>query len=165
MNLAFGVADMPQSCTILCPSDDSQRVVALVREFVGERGRVGVTGRGAAWSSITVGTAGASLVLTRLVRGRPGDRFSQLVLGAHNYFNRVKTRRRAIRADLLRRVGGVALAVGVVAEPGFVEAAGHYDCIYGLAGALDAVIWTGSGALNPRGELLLDGAGNSEVTG
>jgi hypothetical protein len=155
---------MPENCTILCPADDSPRVAGLVRGLVGDRGSVRVSGREAAWSSIAVEADGTSLVLSRLVRVRPGDRFSQLVLGTHNYFSRVRTRHKAVQADVLRRVGGMVLGVGVVAEPGFAEAAGHYDCLYGLAAALEAVIWTGDRVLNAEGRLLLDRAGNSEIT-
>jgi hypothetical protein len=57
----------------------------------------------------------------------------------------------------------MALAIGVVAEPELSEKAGHYDCIFGIAAALDAIIWTGSGVINADGKMILDGAGNTEV--
>ena len=124
-----------------------------------------VAGKNASWSSIAIEAPGTSLVLNRLVRVRPGDRFSSLVLGVHNYFNQVKTKRKAIKADVLRRVERMALAIGVVAKPEFVELAGHYDCIFRLAKAFDAIIWTGSGVINADGDLLLDGEGNTELGG
>jgi hypothetical protein len=163
--LSYGVRlqNMPQHCTILCPTDDAKRVVDLLRDAVGERGTVCVVGQPIMWSSITVVSSAASLVLNRLVRVRPGDEFSKLVLSMHNYFRRVTTSHAAIQADVLQRITGMGLVIGVVAEPEFVDSAGHYDCIFGLAEALGALVWTGSGVLNAQGELLLDGDGNSEV--
>jgi hypothetical protein len=75
----------------------------------------------------------------------------------------VKTPARAIKKDVLARVLNMALAIGVVADPVFVEEARHYDCIFGIAGALNAIIWTGNGVINAEGKLLLDGDGNCEV--
>lgn len=79
------------------------------------------------------------------------------------YFDSVITERRDIKTDVQRRIEEHALAVGVVAEPEFVEEAGHYDYIFGLATALDAIIWNGNGALNAEGQLLLDGEGTANA--
>jgi hypothetical protein len=57
----------------------------------------------------------------------------------------------------------MTLAIGVVAEPEFVEEARHYDFIFGIASALNAIIWTGSGVIDAQGKLLLDAEGNCEV--
>jgi hypothetical protein len=101
--------------------------------------------------------------MNRQIRREPGDAFSKMVLGMHNYFRCVKTTAEAKQRDILNRVANMALAIGVVAEPEFVEEARHYDCIFGIADALNAIIWTGSGAINAEGKLLLDGDGNCEV--
>jgi hypothetical protein len=156
---------MPDYCTILCAADEPQRVVALVRELVGRRGNVSVRGKVANWSSITVRGAGASLVLNRRVFRKQADEFSKMRNCMWVYFESVKTKRKKIKADVLRRVEEHALAVGVVAEPEFVEEAGHNDFIFGLAAALGAIIWDGSGVLNAEGQLLLDSEGNCEVAG
>jgi hypothetical protein len=86
-----------------------------------------------------------------------------MVLGMLNYFDHVKTSAKAIKKDVLNRVTKMALAIGVVAEPVFVEEDRHYDCIFGIAAALNAIVWTGSGVINAEGKMLLDGEGSCEV--
>jgi hypothetical protein len=154
---------MPQNCTILCPTDEPQRVLALLRDLIQDDADVRVTGNESNWSKIEVKTRAASLTLNRQIRVKPGDSFSRMVLGMLNYFNHVKTSANAIKKDVIDRVENVALAVGVVAEPVFVEESRHYDCIFAIAAALNAIIWTGSGVINAEGKMLLDGEGNCEV--
>lgn len=103
------------------------------------------------------------MTLNRKVRLKPGDSFSKMVLGLHNYFRQVNTSAEAIKREVLDRVSGMELAIGVVAEPEFVEEAGHFDYIFGIAAAVDGIIWNGEGVLNADGQLLLDGEGNCEV--
>src|SRR5262245_12571957 len=122
---------MSENSTILSPTDEPQRIIGLVREFVGDRGRVTVSGNLGDWSSLTVRGSGASLVLSRRVFREPGDEFSKMRLGMWVYFERVQAEHEAIKADVLRRVEEFALAIGVVAEPKLVEEAGHYDCLFG----------------------------------
>lgn len=156
---------MPQNCTILCPDDQPARVVELVGELMEDRGRITLDGEVDDWSSITIEGEGTSMVLNRLIFVSQGDRFSQVQGGMWRYFDEVETVHTSIKSDLLERINGFALAIGVVAEPGLVEEAGHYDCIFGLAGALDAVIWNGNGVIDAQGEMILDGQGESEVAG
>jgi hypothetical protein len=154
---------MPQNCTILCPTDEPQQVVTCLRDLIQDEADIRVTGKESNWSKIEVKTQVASLTLNRQVQVKPGDSFSRMVLGMINYFDHVKTSAEAIKKDVLERVENMALAIGVVAEPVFVEEARHYDCIFGIAAALNAIIWTGSGVINVEGKLLLDGDGNCEV--
>jgi hypothetical protein len=154
---------MPQNCTILLPSDEPDRVAGLVYDLAAGRGRIAVSGDAGAWSAITIRAPQASLTLNRRVFTQPGDEFSKMKLGMWAYFDRVETAHPEVKQEVLRRVEEFALAVGVVAEPEFVEDAGHFDCIFGLAGALGGVIWTGSGVLNQEGKMLFDGDGSSEA--
>jgi hypothetical protein len=154
---------MAQYCTILCPADEPGRVVALVKDLVGDRGVIAVEGDDADWSSIAIAADHASLVLNRRVFERPGDEFARLQSGMWSFFNRVETPHVAIKADVLEKVEGIALAIGVVAEPKFDEEAGHFDCIFGLASELGAIVWNGNGVLDAEGSMILDGEGNSEV--
>lgn len=153
---------MPQNCTILCPTDEPQQVVAFLRDLLDDAD-IRVTGKESNWSKIEVKTPAASLTLNRQVRVKPGDSFSKMVLGMVNYFDQVKTSAKATKKDVIDRVTNMALAIGVVAEPVFVEEARHYDCIFGIAAALNAIVWTGSGVINSEGNMLLDGEGNCEV--
>lgn len=155
---------MPQHCTMLCPVDDPQQIILLVRGLLKDGTELRVQGDELNWLTIELTDAAATLTFNRRIRQHPGDPFSKMVLGMHTFFNRVQTSAEGIKKDVLHRVANMALAVGVVGEPGFVEAAGHYDCIFGVAGALGAVIWTGNGVISADGTLLLDGRGASEVT-
>jgi hypothetical protein len=154
---------MPQNCTILCPSDEPQKVIACLRELMDDGAHLHLTGKESNWSRIDIATPTASLALSRQVEREPGDSFSKMVLGMHNYFYQAKTSAKAVKAEVLDRVANLALAIGVVAEPEFLEEAGHYDCIFGIAAAMDAIIWTGSGVINAEGRMLLDGDGNCKV--
>lgn len=86
-----------------------------------------------------------------------------MVLGMHTYFDGVKTSAKSIKKVILDRVLDMTLAIGVVAEPVFVDEDRHFDCIFGIAAEMDAIIWTGSGVINAEGKMLLDGEGNSDV--
>lgn len=154
---------MPQNCTILCPTDEPQRIVDYLHELLRDDAEIRVTGNRSDWSKLEISTSAASLTLNRQICRTRGDSFSRMILGMHTYFDSVKTSAEAIKKDVLDRVLGVASAIGVVAEPEFVEQARHYDCIFGIAEVFKAIIWTGSGVLNAEGKMLLDGEGNSEV--
>jgi hypothetical protein len=68
-----------------------------------------------------------------------------------------------VKADVLERILDMVLAIGIVAEPKFLESDGHFDCIFQTAEALNAIIWTGSGVIDANGQMILDGQGKSEV--
>lgn len=154
---------MSQNCTILCPTDAPQQVVACLRDLLQGAPEIVVTGKESDWSRIEIKTPGAYLTLNRQVRRKPGDAFSKMVLGMHTYFDGVKTSAKSIKKDILDRVLNIALAIGVVAEPAFVDEDRHYDCIFGIAADMNAIIWTGSGVINADGKMLLDGEGKSDV--
>jgi len=115
------------------------------------------------WASITIKSSAGSLVLNRRVFRERADEFSKMLNGMWVYFDAVKTEHKALKADVLKRIEQHTLAVGVVADPEFVEEAGHYDCIFGLAATLGAIIWNGSDVLNAEGQTILDGEGNSDL--
>jgi hypothetical protein len=154
---------MPQNCTILCSADAPRQVVACLRNLLEGGPELLVTGKESDWSKIEIKTPGTSLTLNRQVRSKPGDSFSKLVLGMHTYFDGVKTSATSIKKDILDRVLNLALAIGVVAEPVFVDEDRHYDCIFGIAADMNAIVWTGSGVIDAKGRMLLDGEGNSDV--
>jgi hypothetical protein len=154
---------MPRNCTILCPSDEPQQILHVLRGLIQVGAEIYVTGKESNWSKIDIRAAAATLTLNRQFRRQPGDSFSKMVLGMHNYFNQVKTSAQAIKKNVLDRVAKMRAAIGVVAKPEFVDETGHYDCIIGIAAAVDAIIWTGRGVINPEGKMILDGEGKTEV--
>lgn len=152
-----------QNCTILCPIDEPKQVIDALRDLVQEDAVIRMTGKDSEWTKIKIKTESASLTLNRLVRDKAGDSFSKMVLGMHNYFRQIKTKAKSTQKDVLSRVENMAMAIGVVAEPEFVAEERHYDYIFGVAAALDAIIWTGNGVINADGKLILDEDGDSEV--
>jgi hypothetical protein len=154
---------MPNYCTILCPTDEPERVLTLVETLIGNRGSIAVEGESQDWSTIAIRAGGFSLVLNRRVFQQTGDEFARMQAGMSAFFEQVETPHAAIKADVLERVDQFVLAIGVVGEPGFDEEAGHYECIFGLAGALDAIVWNGNGVVDAEGNMILDSEGNSEV--
>ncbi len=154
---------MPQNCTILSPTDEPQQIITLIRGLVSGKDRLTVDGKERNWSSLTINSVGASLVLNRSVFRRNGDAFAKLRYGLWMYFDRIETKFTAVKLDVLQRIEECTLAIGVVAEPEFVEAAGHFKYVSGVARAMRAIIWNGSGVTNSEGRLMFDGDGNSET--
>src|SRR5262249_21254762 len=108
---------MPQNCTILCPTDEQERVVDLVRELVGDRAKASVAGKAANWSSITLRGLAGSLTLTGGgFRKQPGG-FSKRGLGWGAYFVAVTPRQKAVKKEGLRGLEEYAPPTGVVPEP------------------------------------------------
>lgn len=154
---------MADNCTILCPNDDSHRVEALVRNFIGKGASIKLSMEIDTWSSITATHDDYKLTFNRLVHVTGGDKFSNLLLGMISYFENVDTLHSKIKANVLNLVEHMRLAIGVVAEPGFVESNGHYDCIFALAESLNAIIWNGCAVIDANGKTILDGDGTSET--
>ena len=154
---------MPQNCTILCPTDEPERVLGFVRQFFDGRGGVTVEGESRNWAAVIIESGDAKLILNRRVFDRPGDEFARMRSGMWSFFNQIQTEHAAIKTSVLARVEEYALAIGVVAEPNFDEDAGHFEGIFGLAAELDAIVWNGNGVLDAEGSMILDGDGDSEI--
>lgn len=156
---------MAQYCTILSPVDDTEGILAWLREFFADKGRLTVQGEAGDWTSIAVEGGDSSLVINREIFRENGDQFSRVRHGMSTYFEDAETEHEEVKAEVIRRIEAMALALGVVAEPAFDEDAGHFEAIFGLAETLNALIWNGSGVLNAEGELVLNGDGESETAG
>jgi hypothetical protein len=90
-----------------------------------------------------------------MLKVQPGDQFSKIILGAANFFRRIKTDAVTNQNYIKAFVFDTKILIGVVAEPELVEAAGHYDLVFEVAERCDGLIFNGSGMVDPSGNLIL----------
>ena len=107
---------------------------------------------------------GGALSLNWKDSAQDHEELERLKSGMSGFFVRAEAGSPAIRDSVLRFLGAVCSAVGVVAIPGFAADESDFDVVWAVCGALDGLVWNGSGLIAPDGRLLLDGEGNSEFT-
>ena len=112
-------------------------------------------GRADAWRTITATSPHRSIIFTSMVRMRPGDEFSRLVLSLHTFARKIETQAVDTRTRILERILGAKLLIGVFAEPGLSDDAGHLECLAELCARLDAIIFTREGFVDAGGDLIL----------
>lgn len=148
---------MSQSCTIYSQKNGFPDVAALLKkteagEFLLEN------------ETAKLKTAAGNLRITLRKSARPGDEFSHLLLGTHNFFNQIETENAETQQNLANFILSCRTAVGIVAEPAFTEEDTRLDLVFEIAELLDGIIFNGSEMLNQRGELILGADGISETT-
>jgi len=144
---------MTQSCTVYSPVVKHAEVLALVKRMA-RNGMVEVTGSEGAWDRIRVVLDDGSLVLNSMQRREPGDEFSRLILGTHNFFRTLETdspQKKKILDFLL----SCQWAVGAVAEPEFNTEDERLDIIFAVAELLDGMIFNGSEMITSEGQPIL----------
>jgi hypothetical protein len=151
---------MSSACTLICPSDDR---VAALDAIETHRKATRISGSRSKWTSARFKSPGGTLTFNCLLRVKPGDEFSGLVLGFHNHFNQISTKAKANKQFVLDRILDAGMMIGVVGDPEFIEADGHFDTIWSASEKLDALVFTGSAMLNGKGETLLDEDGTFEI--
>jgi hypothetical protein len=127
-------------------------------------GRSDLAGAEEKWEQIVISTTEGKIIFNSRQRKRPGDDFSRMILGAHNYFRNIKTRKVKQRQRILDLLGGCEMAIGVVADPEFTETDSRLDLVFAIVRRLDAMIFNGSGMIDKDGAMILDSDGSSEVT-
>jgi hypothetical protein len=153
---------MSDACTIICPSKNYIAILEMAEATA--RYAVHVNGPREAWQSLAIISEGSTLEITASVQVRPGDHFSKLILGMHNFFTRIETRWSEEKRKVLSTISRANMLIGVTADPAFAEEDGHYDCIFEIAKRIDGVIFTGSAMLNAQGKKLLDIDGESDMS-
>lgn len=155
---------MADSCTLMCAKSDSALALATLSKHLKDgHDEMTVEGETQHWTKITILGSRATIVVNSLKYRQAGDEFSRLIMGMHNYLRNIDTSAVEVKQDVLERVGRCRYALGVVAEPEFLDEAGHFEFVFGLAEALDALIWNGSGLVDTRGRIVLDVDGISEI--
>jgi len=147
---------MSDACTIISPVRGFQEVVDVLKRH--KFPEFEIAGRADRWDSIRVPSAKGELVFNSLIRIKPGDKFSRLVLGMRNFIRTRGGPDTAIKQQLATRISEAQWMVGVVGTPEFLDEDGHLDLILGISRKLDSVIFNGSAILDSNGEILLQGS-------
>ena len=145
---------MSDYCAIFCRRADYQLATELVK-LVFQTPAVELTGEEFNWRKITITTGDSILILKSKVRARSGDDFSRIVQGTLHHCWRLETGRPADKEHVMNAIRTSRMVIGVGAYPGLSQAAGHFDCIFGLTRALQGLILNGAGVIDARGSLLL----------
>lgn len=153
---------MSSKCTIFSPKLDFVGVIGFLKKHAA--GQLEIKGSETVWEQIILRHGGSKLILNNLFRKEPGDSFSKLILGTHNFFHNINTFAFTQKEFVLRQVGNCQMALGMVGEPEFEEEAGHFDLIFGLADELDGMIFNGAEMLNSQGKTILSTDGFSELS-
>lgn len=149
------------TCTIVCPEIDHEAFLEGLTE-VGP-GPPLVVGDHARWHSIELEFPSSRLRFTSLTEAEVRDKFDRTSLGLSNFFRIIQGGPERIREFLIHAALAAPWLIGVVADPGFSDDEGHFDCLFAMTAWLPALIFNGSGMLDPTGHLLLDAEGNSEA--
>jgi hypothetical protein len=145
---------MADYCTILCRRVDYQLATELVK-LVFQTAAVELLGEEFNWRKITITTPDSILVLKSKAGFRANDDFSKIVQSALRHCRQLDTGCSTDREYVLNAVRACKMVIGVAAHPGFSQAAGHYECIFGLTRALQGLILNGSRIIDEGGNVLL----------
>lgn len=151
---------MSSACTLICPSKRfSEAINAISVVF---QDNYDVQGETQSWRRIEVRLPQSLIAFTSLIREKPGDQFSKIILSMHNFFRQIKTTAKANKQFVLSRVVNAEMLIGVIAEPAFIEKDKHFDCIWTLADRLDAIVFSGEAMLDAQGVRLLSQTGEAD---
>jgi hypothetical protein len=148
---------MSDFCTILTTKLDLKAIAEILHNA---KATFDIDGDFDKWDTIILKFEKSELRFTKSVRERPGDKFSKMILGMHNYFRNVDTRADSNKEHILQKVGETKLAVGVVGQPEFSEEDGHFDYIFSVTKKIDGMIFNGEGMLDYKGDMILYGDGS-----
>lgn len=152
---------MTQACTIFCPRIDYEVVETTVRRFARDC-VVAVTDTGT--RTIVIRVPAGSLRFTTLEKSEPMSNFAKLILGMVSWVGRSSLDAKSGHA-IQSFVASCRLAIGVVAEPSMDSDARFRECIFDVAKHMSGIIFDeGVRLIDANGLVILDHAGNSEVT-
>jgi hypothetical protein len=97
-----------------------------------------------------IGTAEGTVSFSSMRQRAPGDEFSRMVLGMHNFFRTMATRKARRRRRILDLLDECEMAVGVVAAPDFTATDSRLDLVFAIAAQLDGMVFNGSGMIDSR---------------
>ncbi len=153
---------MGSACTLVCPIEAYSDVFATLENS--STSELIVQGRPDSWKQIEIRSPGSLIAFTSLVREKPGDEYSKLILSMHNFFRRIGTEANKNQRFVLECIANAKMLIGVVAEPAFSEDDWHFNCIWPIAEHLNAIVFSGEAMLNAKGERLLDKIGEADIT-
>jgi hypothetical protein len=154
------MADKPTALTIFGKDPDFPGILTTLCE--NSQLPVKVSGPAANWTSAAIEDSSHTLTFRPMLKVQPGDQFSQIILGAANFFRRIKTDAVANQKYIKTFVFETKILIGVIAEPELLESAGHFDLIFKVAERCNGLIFNGSSMVDPSGNLILDKNGACE---
>lgn len=144
-----------QACTIYLPVLSYERVWNVVRD---SGLPFSIDGSISDWSVLTARDDESTLTLSSLKRATPGDKFSRLILGTFNFFNRIESAPSERRRLIKESVAKCQMMVGARGRPSFSDE--HMDLIFAIAQTCDGLIFNGSGMIDGAGHLILNSDGS-----
>ena len=104
----------------------------------------------------------STLTFTSMIRDKPGDRFSRLVLSMHNFFRVIATNGKEQKKRVLEGIENAEMFLGIVADPEFSDDEEHFICLFAVARKLNALVFTGEAMQDADGRKLLGNDGSVE---
>jgi hypothetical protein len=152
---------MTQYLTIFSRRIDHKGIVSTLRSFPVKQ--LELVGTEKKWAQIIIITAEGKITFNSAQQEKPGDEFSRMILGAHNYFRTIKTKNIKQQKRILDLLDECEMAIGVVADPDFTGTDKRLDLVFAIAGYLNAMMFNGSGMIDKDGAMILGSDGSSEV--
>lgn len=147
------------ACTVVCATKGYRAIAQMARQI--SRDTVSIQGTDEEWTTIRIRSGLHVLTFTSLVRIRPGDRFSKLVLGMYSFFRQIDTFSVQAKQTVLDTISQANMLIGVVVEPGWSDR--EEDYVFEIAKCVDGMVFTGHAMLDSHGSILLDSAGKSDA--
>lgn len=144
---------MSESCTIVSPVKNAKRLIDVLQEMGAEVDYL--NGDAKDWQSVSVKSDECEIVFNILSREVPGDRFSQLILGMHNFARKLQVVHEQTAANVLKTVADAQMLIGVVATPSFSQNEQHEDYVFEIAKSIGGIVFNGDSFLSADGMPLL----------
>jgi hypothetical protein len=144
---------MSEYCTIISPVKDFRSMITILRQLGAEVSDIDGTEQ--EWRSVSLKSDVSKLVFNSMIRQFPGDEFSKLVLGIHNFARKLQGADIRTAQTVLDAIANAQLLIGVVASPGFLESNPHQEYVLGIAKSVGGLIFSGDAILDSSGNPLL----------
>lgn len=141
---------MSDACTIILPTKDFLSVLTILKQFLDP---VLIVGSETHWERLETKSSENSLVFRSLVRVAPGDQFSKLILGLHQFARNLRGINPTRFTELLREIENAEMLIGVVATPDFSANALYEEAVFAVAESLHGIVFTGSSFVSGSGDV------------
>jgi hypothetical protein len=142
--------------TLACRRNDRRAVLQAVIE---NSSRVTTEPNDADWVRITAEFEDGELSITTKTptepeEGRQLSDFGRIILGINNLLRKSAALSSEDRGELMQRLRGSAMLVGVAPDPELSDSGERWECVLGAAQATDALIFDGVAIRDSEGNVL-----------
>lgn len=152
-----------QQCAVFCRIENKEDVIDALKMWLHDSSELKTSIDEDGDLVVSISDLGVRVEFYVLMRERGGDGVSKTLLGAYNYFKKIEPEYETNKEFVLNRISKCNASIGVSGSPEFSEKNKHFEYILSLVMRFDGVIFNGSGAVNEKGDLLLDASGKSSV--